>query len=99
MCCCVSNATKQGDKEKTIIAGKKDTVNYNTEILPVLEKKCSPCHFAGGKMYAKMPFDNSETILNHEAGLFKRIKDQAEADLIKQYILQRKNRNQVFAAW
>jgi hypothetical protein len=93
LCCCVSNATKHGDKEKTIAAGKTDTVNYNTEILPVLQKKCSPCHFPGGKLYEKLPFDNPVTILNHETGVFKRIKDQPEAGLIKQYLLQRKNVN------
>lgn len=93
LCCCVSNATKQGDKVKSFAAGKTGTINYNTEILPVLQKKCSPCHFAGGKMYARMPFDNPVTILNHETGLFKRIKDQPEANLIKQYIFERKNVN------
>jgi hypothetical protein len=66
-----------------------DTVNYATQILPLLQKKCTPCHFAGGKMYERMPFDKSETILSHEAGILKRIKDQPEADLIRQFILQR----------
>jgi hypothetical protein len=92
-CCCVSNATKQGDNAKANSARKTDTVNYNKEILPVLQKKCSPCHFPGGKLYEKLPFDNPVTILNHETGVFKRIKDQSEAGLIKEYILQRKNVN------
>jgi hypothetical protein len=91
LCCCVSNSTKRGDKANSVASESKEVVNYKTEVLPILQKKCSPCHFEGGKMYEKMPFDNSVTILNHEAGILKRIKDQPEADIVKQFVLQRKN--------
>jgi len=68
-------------------------INYNKDLLPVLQRKCSPCHFAGGKMYEKMPFDNSLTIPSHETGILKRFKDQPEADLIKQFIQQQGKEN------
>jgi hypothetical protein len=66
-----------------------DTINYQTQIQPILQEKCSPCHFTGGKMYKRMPFDKGETIINHEAGILKRIKDEQNAALIKQYIQQK----------
>ena len=92
-CCCISNATNPDGKGKINPAQVTDTVNYNSEVLPILQKKCTPCHFAGGKMYEKMPFDNSLTILSHEAGVLKRINEQSEAALIKQYIKQRTKGN------
>jgi hypothetical protein len=65
-----------------------DTLNYQTQIQPIFEKHCSPCHFSGGKMYEKMPFDKAETIISHEGGILKRIKDEKDVSLIKEYILQ-----------
>jgi hypothetical protein len=93
LCCCISNATKPGGEANRIASYMPDTVNYNTEVLPVLQKNCSPCHFTGGKMYEKMPFDNSLTILSHEAGVLKRFNNKPEADLIKQFIQQRSKGN------
>ena len=93
LCCCISNAANPGEEANSIASVMTDTVNYNTDLLPVLQKKCSPCHFAGGKMYEKMPFDNSLTILSHETGILKRFKDQPEADLIKQFIQQQGKEN------
>ena len=91
--CCVSNATKPGGKASRISSVNNNTVNYDRDILPALRNKCSPCHFPGGKMYEKMPFDNSLTILGHETGVFKRIKDEPAAGLIRQFILQRSKVN------
>ena len=42
---------------------KTPPVDFQTQIRPILEKRCQPCHFAGGKMYARMPFDKPQTIL------------------------------------
>jgi hypothetical protein len=91
--CCVSNATKPGGKTNSNSSVNHDTVNYVTDILPVLRTKCSPCHFPGGKMYEKMPFDNSLTILGHETGVFKRIKEEPAAGLIRKFMLQRSKVN------
>ena len=93
LCCCISHAVKPGGEAKGIASEMTDTVNYDRQVLPVLQKKCSPCHFAGGKMYEKMPFDNSLTILRHESGILKRFKDQAESALIKQFIQQHSKEN------
>jgi len=89
---CISIATKQ-DGGAAISSEKTVSVNFNTEVLPILQTKCSPCHFPGGKMYGKMPFDKGVTILDHEAGILRRIKDQPAARLIRQFILQHQKGN------
>ena len=65
---------------------------FHTEIQPIFETHCMPCHFPGGKMYDKLPFDKQETILEHEAGIFKRIKNEKEVALIKEFMAQQKGK-------
>jgi len=63
--------------------------SFCQQIQPILVKNCSPCHFTGGKMYERMPFDKDSTIINHETGILKRIKVE-ENLLIKTFIEQNK---------
>lgn len=67
----------------------KDTIDFFKQIQPVLINHCSPCHFPGGKMYERLPFDKDTTIINHEAGILRRIKGQ-ENNLISSFIQQHK---------
>lgn len=69
------------------ITDLKDTVDFVTQIQPILVKNCSPCHFTGGKMYEKMPFDKDTTIINHEKAILKRMKGD-ENTLIRSFIEQ-----------
>ena len=65
-----------------------DSVNFAKQIQPILQKNCSPCHFPGGKMYERMPFDAGKTIVSHKDGILRRIKEEKENTLIKTYIEQ-----------
>ena len=47
-----------------------------------------PCHFAGGKVYKKLPFDRAETVTNLGTKLFTRIKDENEQRLIREFLGQ-----------
>jgi hypothetical protein len=69
----------------------KDTVHFSSQIQPVLVKNCSPCHFTGGKMYERLPFDKDTTIINHSAAILKRIKNKEENALLSNFINQNKN--------
>ena len=71
--------------QKTISV--KDTIHFASQIQPILIKNCSPCHFTGGKMYERMPFDKDTTVINHEAGILRRIKGE-ENTLIRSFIQQ-----------
>ncbi len=78
------------EEEKNISSSGMDTINFKTQLQPILQKNCSPCHFTGGKMYEKMPFDKGETIVSHEAGIVKRIKDTSELSLVKRFIKEKR---------
>jgi len=65
------------------------TVDFATDVQPILEVGCRPCHFEGGKMYAKLPFDRPETIRSlGEKRLFTRIKDEEERGVIRAFLEQ-----------
>ena len=70
---------------------KGTTINFKTQVQPLLEKHCSPCHFPGGKLYEKLPFDKGETILTHKEGVLKRFKNEEELSLVKQFMTQQNN--------
>ena len=65
-----------------------DSIDFKTSIQPILQKNCSPCHFPGGKLYERLPFDKGETILNHEAVVLKRLKNEEDINLVKQFAKQ-----------
>jgi hypothetical protein len=73
------------ENEKTINTGN-DSPRFTLHVQPILEKNCSPCHFPGGKMYDKLPFDDSTTLLNHQEGILKRIKKEDENAVLKKFI-------------
>ena len=75
---------KRDNITKTIRAA--DTINFERQVQPILKANCSPCHFPGGKMYKKMPFDSGQTLLSHEAGILRRIKNEKDKDIIRRYI-------------
>lgn len=63
-------------------------VDFNTQVRPLLETRCTPCHFAGGKMYERLPFDRPETIKKLGTRLFTRIKDENEQRLLREFLAQ-----------
>jgi hypothetical protein len=65
-------------------------VDFKTSIQPILAKKCSPCHFAGGVMHARLPFDKPETIVKLGTKLFSRIKDEESRATIREFLSQNK---------
>lgn len=67
-----------------------DTISFISQIQPILVNRCCPCHFTGGKMYERLPFDKAETIVTHEVALLRRIKDINELALIKKFIQEQK---------
>ena len=62
--------------------------DFATEIKPIFQSRCQPCHFQGGQVYDKMPFDKPETITRLGTKLFTRIKDEKERTLIREFLDQ-----------
>src|SRR5262245_44113874 len=40
----------------------KAHVDFDTQLKPMLQSTCMPCHFSGGQMYERLPFDKPATI-------------------------------------
>jgi dienelactone hydrolase len=63
-------------------------VDFAQDVRPILEARCQPCHFEGGRMYARLPFDRVETIRTLGDRLFTRIKTEDEQALIRRFLSQ-----------
>ena len=63
-------------------------VDFNTQVRPLLESRCTPCHFAGGTMYERLPFDRPETIRKLGTRLFTRLKAEEDQRLIREFLAQ-----------
>jgi hypothetical protein len=66
----------------------RQKVDFDAQVRPILESRCTPCHFSGGKMYERLPFDRPETIRKLGTKLFSRIKDEHEQQLIREFLSQ-----------
>ena len=63
-------------------------VDFATHVEPLLKSRCEGCHFAGGKMYEKLPFDRPETIKKLGTKLFTRISDENDRKVIREFLSQ-----------
>ena len=61
-------------------------VSFERDIEPVLARRCLPCHFPGGKMYARPPFDDPATVRQLGEKLFTRIRDPKEQALFRTFL-------------
>ena len=82
-----STTANSGTKPATD-ASTSEKVDFQTHIRPVLQARCQPCHFSGGQVYQRMPFDRPETIRTLGTKLFTRIKEDNERRLIRDFLAQ-----------
>ena len=66
---------------------QKDTVyTYRKNILPLLQANCNPCHFTGGKVYKKLPFDDYKTVAMLGKKLNTRLKQKEQQAVVNGWI-------------
>jgi hypothetical protein len=63
-------------------------VTFAGSVRPLLEAKCQPCHFRGGKMYARLPFDQEMTIRLLGEKLFTRLQKPDDQAMIRAFLAQ-----------
>jgi uncharacterized membrane protein len=63
-------------------------IDFDTQVKPILQARCQPCHFAGGSMYQRLPFDRPRTIQGLGTKLFTRIEDEKERRVIREFLAQ-----------
>lgn len=66
----------------------KSRVDFESQLKPIFKAKCMPCHFSGGQIYDRLPFDKPETIRKLGTKLFTRIKDEHDRRLIEDFLTQ-----------
>ena len=66
----------------------KARVDFDTQLKPIFQSKCMPCHFSGGQMYDRLPFDKPDTIRKLGTRLFTRIKEENDRRLIEDFLTQ-----------
>ena len=71
-----------------VVTTAKARVDFDTQLKPIFQSKCMPCHFSGGKVYDRLPFDKPETIRKLGTKLFTRIKDDHDRKLIEDFLTQ-----------
>jgi len=81
-----AQATITGHLEETMT----EPLVFDKDIQPILESHCRPCHFKDGKMYERMPFDQSKTLIDFQEGILRRMKNEDEVAKIKNYLAQLK---------
>src|SRR5438034_9605761 len=89
------NGTKPNVVTKSSITMNKPTTStltlaerptFASDIRPILQSRCQPCHFQGGQMYEKLPFDKPETITKLGTKLFTRIKNEDQQRVIREFL-------------
>jgi len=63
-------------------------VDFQTQVKPILESRCQGCHFPGGVMYQRLPFDQPQTIKTLGEKLFTRLKDEHDRRVIREFLAQ-----------
>ncbi|MDX6613135.1 MAG: hypothetical protein QOD75_2321 [Blastocatellia bacterium] len=79
------NANRAANSTSTATVSQ---VDFQTQVKPILEARCQGCHFTGGKMYQRLPFDRPETIKTLGEKLFTRLKDEPERRVIRDFLAQ-----------
>jgi hypothetical protein len=52
-------------------------------VRPILATRCAPCHNPGGKMYARLPFDDPQVVSSHAQGVLRRLNGDDRAAMEK----------------
>ena len=71
--------------EKPAPSSQQRAATFTDGIAPVLKGKCSPCHFEGGKVFDRYPFDQYDTVRKLGKRLNTRLKGE-DADLVTRWI-------------
>lgn len=82
------SATPESVESTRYVSTKYSRVDFATQVEPILRSRCQGCHFPGGKMYDKLPFDRPETIKHLGTKLFTRISDENDRKVIREFLSQ-----------
>ncbi|HEV8200605.1 MAG TPA: M28 family metallopeptidase [Candidatus Polarisedimenticolia bacterium] len=61
---------------------------FRQDVLPILEARCNPCHFPGGVMHGRLPFEVEGTSRVLGTRLFTRLRDPDDEAVIRAWLEQ-----------
>ncbi|SRR5258706_12570232 len=73
-------------QEQKSVQPQDTSYTYRRNILPLLKANCNPCHFPGGKVFAKLPFDQYKTVARLGKKLNTRLKEKEQQALINSWV-------------
>ena len=56
---------------------------FRETVRPILSARCGQCHDPGGRMYARLPFDDPQVVSSHSAAVLRRLKGEDRAAVEK----------------
>jgi len=84
----IAKPARKAENITPVSSTAKARVDFETQLKPLFQSKCMPCHFSGGKVYDRLPFDKPETIRKLGTRLFTRIKEENDRRLIEDFLAQ-----------
>ena len=83
---CLTLAASSVSQEKKPTPKPHTSYIYKKDVLPLLQANCNPCHFPGGKVYEKLPFDDSVTVAKLGKKLNTRLKEKEQQVIINSWV-------------
>jgi hypothetical protein len=84
----IAKPARKAENITPVSSTAKARVDFETQLKPLFQSKCMPCHFSGGKVYDRLPFDKPETIRKLGTRLFTLIKEENDRRLIEDFLAQ-----------
>lgn len=63
---------------------KPAAVRFDADVAPILSR-CRPCHYPGGVMHERLPFDDEAAVRKAGEKLVTRIKDEKERAVLRRF--------------
>ena len=61
--------------------------SFERDARPILQARCQPCHFSGGKIYDRLPFDREDVVRRlGTARLFTRLKGEKDRAVLRAFL-------------
>jgi hypothetical protein len=63
-------------------------LEFARDVLPILEERCTPCHFPGGVMHERLPFEAEGTARVLGTRLFTRLRKPEDQAVVRAWLEQ-----------
>jgi hypothetical protein len=80
-----TSATAQAAGHVPVAAGR---LEFARDVLPILEQRCTPCHFPGGVMHERLPFETEGTSRVLGTKLFTRLRKPEDQVVVRAWLEQ-----------